>query len=572
MSTTSWYWPLPGYTEDDITSGVGPRWGSTHKGIDIAAPRGTEVVATRAGEVIDVYNSCNHDYGKPDANDPNGCGGGYGNRVYIDHKDGYVSRYAHLSEVKVSKGQRVSAGQVIGTVGSTGDSTGFHLHFEIRSGDTYKDPEIYVSSDNTKRVASTDTNVSNTTVSSLDDGPTFIVGRRVSDTTTQPMHAYVHIYAGGELLSPKPNMVQNFEMTRFMGAGDTANFVLFDDTWDRLEQIFSAYWNDIKLVYGYANTDISSPDKHMTLQEYSLSFNSTGTFLTASAICHGVVDNMNPITLVTDERNPTRAVIAICKYMGWKVIPQNFDETLDIPDAANPFNISNDYPVTYIKNEIIPFAQTAEGELLDFYLDSDDVAYFKAEGFTAPTDTSNIRTYIHQKGYDSPIIDLTFDVKGFFGGASELGIASGASTSVFDPVTKEESTRHEDITTVVTSATGESIHMSAAQSVPSVGSAGYSPTQTKNKLYYDVKKKTTSHYEATMVIVGDPTITLLESIRIINVTDAGYLHHTSGIYMINSIVDQVSDGQMTTTLKLIRNGTGNINEGVEIISPKVLVK
>jgi murein DD-endopeptidase MepM/ murein hydrolase activator NlpD len=104
-------WPAKGV----FTSGYGPRWGRMHRGIDIAAPVGTPIVAAAEGEVISAgWNS-----------------GGYGNLVKIRHFDGTVTLYAHNSKIHVRRGQYVQQGQHIANMGSTGFSTGPHLHFEI---------------------------------------------------------------------------------------------------------------------------------------------------------------------------------------------------------------------------------------------------------------------------------------------------------------------------------------------------------------------------------------------------------------------------------------------------------
>lgn len=98
-----------------------------HAGIDVAAPRGTSIVAARAGRVTF-----------------SGRRAGYGNMVIIDHGNGYTTRYAHCSTLIARKGQRVSAGELIARVGATGLATGNHLHFEIRKNGTPKDPMAYV--------------------------------------------------------------------------------------------------------------------------------------------------------------------------------------------------------------------------------------------------------------------------------------------------------------------------------------------------------------------------------------------------------------------------------------------
>ena len=116
-------WPARGR----LTSRYGRRWGRLHKGIDIANSRGTPVYAADSGKVIST-----------------GYNGGYGNLVKIDHGGGMVTYYAHLSKIVVSSGSSVSKGQLIGYMGSTGRSTGPHLHFEVRINGSPRNPISYL--------------------------------------------------------------------------------------------------------------------------------------------------------------------------------------------------------------------------------------------------------------------------------------------------------------------------------------------------------------------------------------------------------------------------------------------
>lgn len=129
VGTGDWVWPTPGFW--DLSSEWGEDRGYSHGGIDIAGPgiMGAEIVAAHSGTVIDVCNYCSHNWGKYGSC---GCGGGYGNYVWIDHGDGKATIYAHMTDAVAYVGQSVSAGEIIGYVGSTGDSTGPHLHFEAR--------------------------------------------------------------------------------------------------------------------------------------------------------------------------------------------------------------------------------------------------------------------------------------------------------------------------------------------------------------------------------------------------------------------------------------------------------
>lgn len=132
VGTGAFTWPVPSCTY--ITSRFGlrvhPVYGTTknHTGLDIGAASGAAVVAADGGTVTMA-----------------GVNGGYGNCVMIDHGNGYQTLYGHLASISVSNGSTVSAGQTIGTVGSTGVSTGPHCHFEIFQGGVRIDPEQFFS-------------------------------------------------------------------------------------------------------------------------------------------------------------------------------------------------------------------------------------------------------------------------------------------------------------------------------------------------------------------------------------------------------------------------------------------
>lgn len=136
----SFLWPVPGYYY--VSSEYGYRWGKLHKGLDIAGSgiKGEPITAANSGEVIFVINNCKHNYGKKKSC---GCGGGYGRYCIIDHGGGYTTLYAHATDIIVKEGDHVTTGDVLGYVGSTGYSTGWHLHFEIRIDGKAKDPRKF---------------------------------------------------------------------------------------------------------------------------------------------------------------------------------------------------------------------------------------------------------------------------------------------------------------------------------------------------------------------------------------------------------------------------------------------
>lgn len=112
-----------------VTSRFGGRWGSTHKGIDIGASRGTKIKAAAGGTVVTSATGYN---------------GGYGNYVVISHGNGIETAYGHCSELYVKVGQKVSQGEVIAAVGNTGRSYGNHLHLEIRINGIAQNPQNYL--------------------------------------------------------------------------------------------------------------------------------------------------------------------------------------------------------------------------------------------------------------------------------------------------------------------------------------------------------------------------------------------------------------------------------------------
>jgi murein DD-endopeptidase MepM/ murein hydrolase activator NlpD len=123
-------WPVEGTLESGFGGRRNPFGGSSlenHEGQDIEAEMGTPVVATASGTVT---IACAQN--------------GYGNVVYIDHGNGITTRYGHLSRIEATVGQRISRGELLGRVGSTGRSTGPHLHYEVRINNVPVNPRLYL--------------------------------------------------------------------------------------------------------------------------------------------------------------------------------------------------------------------------------------------------------------------------------------------------------------------------------------------------------------------------------------------------------------------------------------------
>ncbi len=136
-------WPLDSRYQSITTYFGYDSWrNGNHKGIDISGGgiSGSNIYAAQSGTVISVVNYCGHNYGKSWSC---GCGGGYGNYVIVNHGGNLATLYAHAEDIIVSEGQHVEIGDILGYVGSTGWSTGAHLHFEVRVNGSYVDPFNY---------------------------------------------------------------------------------------------------------------------------------------------------------------------------------------------------------------------------------------------------------------------------------------------------------------------------------------------------------------------------------------------------------------------------------------------
>jgi murein DD-endopeptidase MepM/ murein hydrolase activator NlpD len=123
-------WPVEGESTDSFGVRGNPFGGGGaefHPGQDIAAPRGTPVLAPAEGRVVEA-----------------GWKSGYGQTVVIDHGNGLTTRYGHLSRIEVTAGQEIKRGDQLGQVGSTGRSTGPHLHYEVRVGELPVSPRHYL--------------------------------------------------------------------------------------------------------------------------------------------------------------------------------------------------------------------------------------------------------------------------------------------------------------------------------------------------------------------------------------------------------------------------------------------
>ncbi len=210
---TSWFG-----TVGDVATHV-----NGHGAIDIANYRGagvTNIIAPQSGTV--VFSSADEDDNCPTGYIGNTCGGGYGNYVIIQHSDGNFTLYGHMhaNSIKVKSGDTVDKGQVIGKMGSSGDSSGPHLHFEMRLGENSRssrvDPLEYVDKDNPRPTAI----VSNVDLSSIKEFVETWEGTGCGDEY-QTDTEYIACYGYDNVITIGHGVVWEFNMDKFNKYGIT---------------------------------------------------------------------------------------------------------------------------------------------------------------------------------------------------------------------------------------------------------------------------------------------------------------------------------------------------------------
>lgn len=164
LPAAKWVQPVQGRPITTPYGKKGSMWSSGyHTGADIAAPSGTPVRAVAAGRVSSA-----------------GSAGAYGLRVCVVHRPGFETWYCHLSKMNVGPGQNIPAGTVLGAVGATGNTTGPHLHLELRVDGVARDPAPYLSG-----------------AADAPSSPTFPTGAQPDDAITNPAVVPAGISAGG---------------------------------------------------------------------------------------------------------------------------------------------------------------------------------------------------------------------------------------------------------------------------------------------------------------------------------------------------------------------------------------
>lgn len=394
----------------------------------------------------------------------------------------------------------------------------------------------------------------------------------------QPLKSFLEIYIGDHKLPDiPPDYLQSFEIERVSEGASKFTLILFDQYWDELESQLHQGWDNISFRYGHVTGRQSRMFQAM-VTDYNLEFSAVGASLAVNGTTTGIKQNLQKVTTLLDGETPDAVFISLCEQVGWQVgrvdralaIKDTSDLYSDVP-VSKSWGLVNENPGKYIMREIAPRAiRQSDGKGgYQFYLDDSTkppTANFHPIDINPNTD----RTYIYQRGVNTNVISFAPDFKGVFGAAGS-GNATIVRSNVVDPVTKEESVVEYSIDTNPNKdLSGEYTHVPQDLNDMNIDSSGMSKEEVSAMVNYSWTQNFQTSYEATLEIVGDPTLEVTQTIRVVVLTSKNTLHHTSGVYMIKGIKDSIEGGIMKSELQLIRNG--DLDEGIEIIRKGILRK
>lgn len=408
--------------------------------------------------------------------------------------------------------------------------------------------------------------------------------RRVAHLTEVPSTPFIKMWIGDyELSSLPPNYLISFSLNKSPSSnasGSDFTISIFDARWDEVEEALmkAAYVNEgreyttqVRFMYGYAEGEQSPVYNAYSVLTYTVDLKSSGVILVITGILKDSVDNMTPMTLGTGTNNPTQAAKEISKKLGYQIDDRNFDasKNMDLPNAEQ-YSLINDNPIKYISTVLAPQAiRESDGSTgYKFWLDdTTDPPSANFRPFEATQET--VRSYVYQKGVNTTVLDLQMNIEWMFGGTGISQTTTRVTSQVIDAngTVRELS---QDLDSARTIVTGNRSLTSPTQSTRNINGSGYSASQMDAILKYRLSSDHTAGYEGTIRVMGEIGIKVSDRIRLIVLTEGGILHHSSGVYMIKQISDNISAGEFTTSMQIWK--TENLTDGLVIANYRKVVK
>lgn len=376
-----------------------------------------------------------------------------------------------------------------------------------------------------------------------------------------PYYAFITLNIGefNMTLNP-PNHVQGFSYTRTpMNAANKFKFTLFDDTAILLEYQLIKGYEDVKFQYGYVN-GVISPLYQGKITQYDVDFTPAGATLSIEGMSSSITSFAKPITKTYKNMRIDEIVTDIANEQGW--IIGTIKECQPVNDGENAnkeFTCNGQVAQVFITNELIPYAKSSDSGDSNYVLNFVDSADGTIVNFYPIMQTGKLfgettAEYQFKWGSgdrNSKVIDFNPDYSGalrlYSGGATvEAKTIDKVANEMFSITYNEKTDEHR------TTLDDKSLYdYQGAKTV--IGGSSYSMDEMKNIAAYLWTKQASFPVKADMTILGDPNIQVFDMISVVMLNKDGLPHHSSGIYIVKEVEDEISGGSFTTRLQLFRN-------------------
>lgn len=377
------------------------------------------------------------------------------------------------------------------------------------------------------------------------------------DQIPNPYYPFVNLRVGDvDLTMSPPSHVMSFRYKRNTASqANTFSFDLFDDEAIQLEETIAQGYQDVHFMYGYSGGARSNTYKGI-IDNYSIQLLPGGhAILSVTGYSTAVESHFNPITKTYEGLCISDIVTDIANEQGWILGKIEPTEIVWDGDTDKTFICSNKSPVAFIKEQLIPYAKSTNKGLSGYQLWFDDESDGLVVNF-APVDYSKEpeSSYIYQ--WNASNIDTVRSFSPQFPGAALLSQGGGKTqVNYIDSTTgKPASFIYGDSTDTNKPITGS--YGPDYDRVRSIINASILTPQEAELLASDMWTRTANFvYNASLEIMGDPTIMPMSTTFVGIITKQGLMHHSSGIYLILEIEDSIQNGDFSSTLSLVRNAS-----------------
>lgn len=386
----------------------------------------------------------------------------------------------------------------------------------------------------------------------------------MSTLPPNPYYAFVELTIGkfNMTLNPPEHLVQFTYTRKPLNASNKFIITLFDETAMMVEYQLLKGFKEVKFRYGYVN-GVVSPVYSGMVTEYDVDFTSAGATLNIEGLSSSISSFSNPKTKTYKDMKIHEIVKAIAKEEGWiegNIVPC---QSVSDGDSKNKtFTRNNQAAQVFITNELIPYAKSAKGGDSNYVLNFEDnskgtkVNFYPIIQASKSSKSSSAATtdYEFQWGSaerNSKVISFNPDYSG------TLSLMSGGATveaETVDKIANEMfSVKYDNDTDKDRTTLGSKATYDYKGAKRKIGGSSYTMDEMKNIAAYMWYSHSTFPVTAELVVMGDPNLNAFDMISMVMLNKDGLPHHSSGVYLIKEIEDDIAGGSFQSKMSLFRN-------------------